>query len=1213
MQRFCTCLFLIGLFISSHLQAQDDVVQRIILVGDAGKMKDGKHPELELMRSLFDLNDGHTTVLFLGDNIYQQGLPDSNTSDFREKKAVIDSQIGSVKGTSAQAWFIPGNHDWMKGRSGGFIQIQHQSKYITSLQLPNVHFAPLDGCPGPVEVALTDKIMLLIIDSQWWLQQENRPGALSDCDCKTNDELALTIKDLLYRHRDKLVIFASHHPFKTHGEHGGYFTLKQHIFPLTEVNPSLYIPLPVIGSIYPLSRSWFGNIQDLAHPLYKSYITKIDTLLSKHPHVIRVAGHEHTLQLIKENNQEYIVSGAGSKTSQVRHGKGTQHASEGTGFGVLDITRSGKITLRFYSSLAGNSKEPIYTTDLRSFIAPDIVKPHEQKITLPDSMTVVAAPYYKAGSFKKWLLGKNYRQEWTTPIRVEVFDISKEKGGLKPTKRGGGMQSRSIRLEDAKGKEYVLRSIEKFPDKLLPEEFQNTIVTDAVIDGISASYPFGALSVPPLAKAANVPHTNPRLVYVPDDPRFEQFRGDFANRLALFEEREPEGYKKTSGTDKVIENLQEDNDNSVDQQALLHARLLDMFMMDFDRHEDQWRWGAVETGKDKGKKYFPLPRDRDQTFFINNGVIPGIVSQPWIVPKFQGFRIKARNIKTFNFNARYFDRSFLNDLDKKEWSDAADKFLPMMTDEAISKVQLAQPKEVQGEAAPSIVEKLKERRKYLKEEALQYYTFLAKEVDVTGSDKSELFDVMRNTDGSVQVTVYKINKNGEQESKIYDRLFQYHETKEIRLWGMGGEDIFKLHGDGSKTICLRIIGGAGNDVYDNQASNTGGGKTKIYDLSTEKNKMEGPGNWRNKLSRDPSVNYYDRKAYRYNILAPLVSGAFNPDDGLYLGLGFKYTRNTFRKTPSVIHKLTVNHSLATQAYNIRYIGDFRQVFHKTDVFVYANLNAPNNVSNFFGLGNETVFDKNKPGDTKIEYYRARYNKGDFAVLLKRPVNNWLSVGIGPAFQYFKTEEEENKGRFLTDPANGLDPNTLYKDKSYLGGQLAVNIDHRDNDIMPSRGIYWLSSLKVLKGLNDFSNDLTQLSSDMSIYAPLTAGVVFATRFGGGVNFGDYEFFQAHYLGNTENLRGFRRFRFAGRSMLFNNTELRVKVTDFKTYLFPGSLGLIGFHDVGRVWVKNDQSKEWHNGYGGGIWLGVIKKFVFTAVVGISKEETLPLLTLGYQF
>ena len=45
----------------------------------------------------------------------------------------------------------------------------------------------------------------------------------------------------------------------------------------------------------------------------------------------------------------------------------------------------------------------------------------------------------------------------------------------------------------------------------------------------------------------------------------------------------------------------------------LGHEILDLFIMDFDRHEDQWQWGSID--KDKGKTYFPIPRDRDQAFY----------------------------------------------------------------------------------------------------------------------------------------------------------------------------------------------------------------------------------------------------------------------------------------------------------------------------------------------------------------------------------------------------------------------------------------------------------------------------------------------------------------------------------------------------------------------------------------------------------------------
>src|SRR5829696_774643 len=79
-----------------------------------------------------------------------------------------------------------------------------------------------------------------------------------------------------------------------------------------------------------------------------------------------------------------------------------------------------------------------------------------------DSMTVAGNPTFKTTGSKKFWMGNNYRMEWKTPIRVPVINLATEYGGLTPVKRGGGKQTRSLRLEDPNGREYSIRSVEKF-------------------------------------------------------------------------------------------------------------------------------------------------------------------------------------------------------------------------------------------------------------------------------------------------------------------------------------------------------------------------------------------------------------------------------------------------------------------------------------------------------------------------------------------------------------------------------------------------------------------------------------------------------------------------------------------------------------------------------------------------------------------------------
>src|SRR5436309_15051239 len=142
-----------------------------------------------------------------------------------------------------------------------------------------------------------------------------------------------------------------------------------------------------------------------------------------------------------------------------------------------------------------------------------------------------------------------------------------------------------------------------------------------------------------------------------------------------------------------------------------------------------------------------------------------------------------------------------------------------------------------------------------------------------------------------------------------------------------------------------------------------------------------------------------------------------------------------------------------------------------------------------------------------------------------------------------------------------------------------------------------------------------MNVDLRIFMSLATqrSLVLATRFVWGKNIGHYEFQQAQYLGGTDNLRGFRKQRFAGRSMLFNNTELRVRLADFTTYLFPGTFGMYFFNDVGRVYT-DEKSYTWHDGYGGGIYIAPIRRYVLTFSLAHSVEEKLlPRFTVGFEF
>ncbi len=1214
--NYCLKIILIGLssFILQHTIAQNPVVQqRIFLVGDAGEPENGKYPVCDWLKAKVNWNDSSNILVYLGNNIYPSGMPQAADKTFAVAKKILDYQVSVVKDKNARAIFVPGNLDWNKGKADGWEQVKNLNNYIESLHLTNVQVLPQNGCAGPQQILVGDKAVIVCMDSQWWLQQNDKPGIESDCPYKTEDEIIAALKEIIATYPYKLIVLAMHHPFYSNGVHGGYYTLKQHIFPLTIINPNLYIPLPVIGSVYPLSRQWFGNSQDIKHPQYKNFKEKIEAVTKNHPNVIQVAGHDHTLQLLKKDSSFYIVSGSASKSNRVKTGNHALFTSEKNGFAVIEILSDRSTRVNFYSTESADLNREIFTAALPPLSVnqtPAAFVPENY----PDSVMVIASSKFKSGRLRTFMLGKNYRKEWATPVKVKVLNLATESGGLTPLQLGGGHQTKSLRLAGKNGKEYVLRQIEKnVTDAALPPDLRGlTVVNDLIADGVSASYPYAALSIPPLAAATGVPHANPKLVFVPKDPLLGLFTGDFANSFCLLEERNSTENNKTLSTDNMEKKLFEDNDNSIDQKATLQARLLDMFVMDFDRHEDQWRWAAVDNGK--GKTYYPLPRDRDQPFFINNGLLPYFVGGPTVSPQLQGFRSKARHINSYNFNAKNFDRNYMNELNRDDWQKAAGAFVNLMTDELIEKAMHQQPKEIQAYSANSIINKLKKRKKYFVAEMLHYYSFLSKTVTVYGSNKKELFDVQRHDDGAVTITVFKINKNNETDKRIYKRKFLTTETKEIRLYGLEGNDKFNLHGSDAGNIKIRVIGGAGNDEFDIETA-TAASSTKIYDLSTEQNVFTGKGSYKNRLSANPKVNAFGMRDYKYNIFAPFISAAYNPDDGLYVGVSFKYTRQDFRKKPfAQQHQLAASHSLATKAYKFNYNLTATSVFKKTNLLFNASLNAPKNTTNFFMYGNQSVYDKNK-GDG-IEYYRARFVLADVQLGLQKNVNSKFWAAAGPVFQYYAFDSADNKNRLISlTGINGLNAATLSKTKTYGGFQIIAALDNRNNKFLTSRGINWQTRYTAYKGLGKYSNNYGLLSSDMSFYISFNkqARLVIANRFGGGISFGNTEFYQAQYLSGTENLRGYRKYRFGGNKMLYHNLDMRIKLASFQTYFFPGSFGLLAFHDIGRVWIKNDNSKKWHQGYGGGLWFAPLSRFVITATYGYGDDGGLPAVSFGFQF
>jgi len=1195
--------------IQAVVHAQDSIQARIILIGDAGQLTNGKHPVVNSVKKNIPLTE-KTTIIYLGDNLYKTGLPDNSLPTYAIAKAPLDSQIQIADNSKAKVYFVPGNHDWAIGSANGYESILREQSYIDYLGNENVKMFPRDGCPGPVEVKITDDILLVMMDSQWWLHQGDKPGVESDCPYKTKEEVLLQLDDILSKNSGKLVLLAFHHTFRTYSPHGGYFTWKQHIFPFTDMRPNLYIPLPVIGTIYPLARGVFGVEQDLQHPLYQAMIFAIEKVVKGHDNVIYVAGHDHSIQLIKDSGYNYITSGSGSKNSRVSKGRKSLYASPKAGFVTLEISKNKHVHAKVYV-LEGDSTKMDYANEILDFSkvpVPEAKITREVDYKFKDSVVVSASERYKPVSgLQKFFLGDNYRKQWNTPITMREFNLRKEKGGFTIKSLGGGKQTKSLLLIDKEGKEWTLRSVEKDLEKILPPNLRNSFAQWMVQDLVSGSHPHTPLIIPVLARAVGVLAAEPEFFFVPDDPALGLYRKVFANTVVTLEMRDPgAGFVDTKSTNKVMNKMLEDNDHHIDQEKVLKARLLDMLIGDWDRHVDQWKWGTSDTGI--GKLYFPIPRDRDQAFSNSDGFLIKRLSKR-VMPFLQGFKPKIRDINGLNYWERDFDRFFMNNLDEKIWISTAEIFQKEMTDSVIQEAVKKFPAPIYLLDGKMIADKLMSRRDMMLKNAMIYYRFISKTVSVTGSNKSEYFHIKNHPDG-LQLTVYKKLDATDSASVMFTRIFNYNVTKEIRLYGLNGNDKFEIDDDVTSKIKVRIIGGKGNDTFDLK----GGIRNVVYDLSTEKNKSIHLNKSKTEFSSDPAINEYKSTGYRYTVKRfPQIDLGYNVEDKLLLGFGFALRTFGFRKEPySTNQRLVTLIAPHEGAYRIRYDGTFNKIIFKNDLVIHSEFVNPT-LNNFFGLGNNSMYDKNKPHD----FYRVRYKFFETDLLIRKRLNETVQLSFGPSYYHYWSRYYDNDKRILAIPSViGSDSASIYGKKDFLGAKVKLDINYINNEIFPTRGMTWNTEFSSMYGLNKNTRNLTKLATDLTIYASLQdaarVGAIF--KFGGGHIFSNhFEYFQALNLGANNFIRGYRKNRFSGSSLAYASAELRVKLFKSQSYLLPGDVGIMSFYDLGRVWQKGESSKKWHPAYGGGFYFIPYGIAMMSFTVAFSPEDKIFNFSLGTKF
>lgn len=356
-----------------------------------------------------------------------------------------------------------------------------------------------------------------------------------------------------------------------------------------------------------------------------------------------------------------------------------------------------------------------------SLLATTAAMAQEEFHTAPASVV-----YSKPQLAGKVFVGGNYRDIWMKPVRMKVFYITKEKGGFKIDKLGGGMQTKNLRMIDKKGAEWSLRTVDKTVAKAMDAEgINNKTVRNFAQQSISAAMPYAALTIPPMSEALGINHTDAELFFVPDDPALGKFRKDFANTVCLLEKREPVLYEgdKVKNTDKALTAMRK-KDHRLDTAMMLQARLLDMLVADWDRHADQWKWEYHKT--DSGTMILPIPRDHDQAYFLSTGAATPVVrmfTQKHIV----GFRTGNMKLITLNRKEWGFDKKLIGGLSAAQWEAGIKRFQAALTDNVLNAAVKRLPPEICELRGDFFYQRLRQRRDAMLKQGMAYYRFLQKQ------------------------------------------------------------------------------------------------------------------------------------------------------------------------------------------------------------------------------------------------------------------------------------------------------------------------------------------------------------------------------------------------------------------------------------------------------------------------------------------------------
>lgn len=1219
MKKICYPSIFIFLLSSCPLFAQSKIGHRVFLLGNFADIQNHSALKTQL-EDAFDESSSPFTLILNGDVV-----------DWKKEEMPLEEQLAPLLSVAQMMQakpngnliVLPGDRDWNSGQKGGEKKLRQVEKSISMLmeknELDRCIWPIEDGCPGPEVIEVDESLAILTLNTQWWNHPYDKPRPSdATCDGLLPENLKEALEDAVEDNHERNVLIVGHHPIHSLGNYGGYFSFGDY-----------FKPFPIIGLFRTAFHANVGNQFDLANERLTVFVEEMNNLLYFHDNLIYASGHERNQQIINFRNNFLINSGAAEKGGYATEDEQTLFASKSAGIIRIDYFENGKVETQFlknesgqfspsenhllFHSTCGAAAESATGIPNTAYVPckETVIQSAKMERKYPGLTAVAAGPEYEANGWKRIWFGKHYRTTWMEPVQVPYLDLDETFDGLTIYKKGGGRQTTSLKFRSGDGSVYTFRSVNKDPAKALNYRIRNTIAREVIRDQTSTQHPFGAMAVAPLLEEVDILHATPKLYVLPDDSKLGPFQKKYGNLFGMLEEnpgKKNNAGEHFGGADKIEKSLDvfdrfyRKQKTKVNKEEFVRARLFDILIGDWSKHEDNWKWAAF---KENGVRvYRPIPRDRDHAFSRQDGFINWLADRPFGVQNIENFGLDFTGIQSLTFQAKHMDRFLMAEAPKSVFMEQAKFIQDNISDEDIEKAVAQFPKEVYELSGKTIETKLKNRVKHLHEAAEVYYGLLAKEVDVVGSKEEEYFVVDYQSDGSVKVSKYDMNGSQKGTRLLYERVFYPSETKEVRLWGLGDDDSFEFTGSEGK-IRVRAFGGPGQDTFKDRAQ----AKTLLYDKGNEtvyetEGKAKVVNHWNKALYE------YDRLRFNYNYSLPLIYFSYSVVTGFGLNFGRTFTIRRFDKD-EYHSQHSVGLSATTEGNaSARYSGRFHQAIRRWDFMVNANYENPMIRNRFFGLGNDTENLENERGR---DFYQSKIKVLQFSLGLVRDF--WQQSSFSFQFGFESNESQQIDNTFLNE--NFEDIYGAHRTLDMVPIRLGFNLDFRDEQGLPYRGARALVNYEYSTLLTDVpqSSNFGLATGEIEYYLsskrehPITLGL----RIGGSMSHGDVPWYKLPTLGSATGLRGYVEDRFAGDDRAYINTELRYQFAERQTALVPIKAGVKIFYDYGRVFHNEaNGGGDWRSGYGVGFYVVPLDELITIALsFGISDEESIyPIFSIG---